>query len=249
MEDEQELEEYATRHMSPGRIVVRRILRYVLIALVIAVNALILWRVLFSDRIPSDLSALTVNDAVHEAYEEARSSGKELVVFSQEQETLTWNDRAYGYFWAAQTMIIPGADEIQLLVRYNDSTLGHIATDYELPVTPKREDTVLDVSLVVTRKTGETDEFGDPITESVRITTDGVVASGSKNMYNYRRYVFDGVHIDSSVTDVSVHFYYSNDVDYDAEPYGTLCLYSDFIERTPVKLTSADRRALEEYRK
>ena len=54
-------------------------------------------------------------------------------------------------------------------------------------------------------------------------------------MYNYRRMTFDG--IDMTVTDapvlaVYVDVYYLGDLNYDAEPYGTICIYDYAAENT-----------------
>ena len=77
-----------------------------------------------------------------------------------------------------------------------------------------------------------------------------------RRLYNYRRFVFD---LDESGEDlqtlldsrlllaVYADVYYNEDIRYDENPYGALCLY-DFKTKTEVvKLTKNDRRALDAY--
>jgi hypothetical protein len=69
-------------------------------------------------------------------------------------------------------------------------------------------------------------------------------------MYNYRRLTFDGV--DMNVTDnpvlaVYVDVYYKEDIDYEKDPYGTLCIYDYLTEREYRGLGKNEVKALEEY--
>jgi hypothetical protein len=68
-------------------------------------------------------------------------------------------------------------------------------------------------------------------------------------MYNYRRMTFDGV--DTTVTDnpvlaVYVDVYYKGDLDYETEPYGTICIYDYAAENTYGTLTDRELAALTE---
>jgi hypothetical protein len=68
-------------------------------------------------------------------------------------------------------------------------------------------------------------------------------------IYNYRRMTFDGV--DMTVTDnpvlaVYVDVYYLGDLNYEAEPYGTICIYDYAAENTYGTLTKQEIAAIEE---
>ena len=67
-----------------------------------------------------------------------------------------------------------------------------------------------------------------------------------KTLYNYRKYIFDGVKIDDSVLAVYIDIYYAGEVDYDEQPYGTLMLYSYNEENITYKLSSSDKKALKD---
>ena len=83
-----------------------------------------------------------------------------------------------------------------------------------------------------------------------------VTLSDKKNMYNYRKMVFDlsdaGVDISSLMDDglllaVYADFYYAGDINYDEVPYGTLCLYDYKTVNIVTKLENRDIKALENY--
>jgi hypothetical protein len=67
-------------------------------------------------------------------------------------------------------------------------------------------------------------------------------------MYNYRRLTFDGVDMtvsDNPVLAVYVDVYYLGDLDYEAESYGTICIYDYMAEITYETLTKQEIEALE----
>lgn len=247
MDAEQEMQEYSERHMSRGRVIVNRIFFYVFRVLVFGVIALVLWRVLLSDRIPKDAKTLLVNEATYAAY---LAEGESLTMYTQAQDEIAVNeteDGVYGLFWVSQTVFIPEADQIQILTRYNNSTLRHIATDFKLQEIPTRESIVADVSLVVTTDPTPLDrDNGDEV--KTRYTASGAPAVDETSMYNYRKYIFDGVDVDPETTvDITVEFYYIDRVDYDKLPYCSLRIFDNEFETDPLSLSKRDKRALAAY--
>ncbi len=247
MDAEQEMQEYSERHMSRGRVIVSRVFTYAFRVLVFGIIALVLWRVLLSDRIPKDAKTLLVNEETYKAY---LAEGETLTMYTQAQDEIAVNeteDGVYGLFWVSQTVFIPEADQIQILTRYNNSTLRHIATDFKLGEPPAREDTVADVTLVVTTDPTPLDrENGDEY--KTRYMASGAPSVDETSMYNYRKYIFDGVDVDLERTvDITVEFYYIDRVDYDKHPYCSLRIFDNEFEIDPLELTSRDERALKAY--
>ena len=150
---------------------------------------------------------------------------------------------------------IQEADQVQLLFRYNNATLRHLKEDYGLPENPDRHGDYFDVTLVVaydlTPDVTEDNLKSDP--ESVRLVRYHATSSETAEtlIYNYRRLTFDG--IDMTVTEnpvlaVYMDVYYKEDVDYEKDAYGTLCIY-DYITQTDyAELSKKDREALESYK-
>ncbi len=235
MDAEQEMDEYSERGRSPRHKRARRIFRIALTVLVVAVNALILWRLLFSDRVPAGMKTLTPNTSLCAAYAAAEDLPD---AFTQPQVDIIWDGETRGYFWVVQAVFIPEAQQIQVLIRYNNSTLRHIAEDFTLDAVPGRDEDVIDVTLVRTEKGAD-----DTAAVGTRYFSDGTVRSGKKNMYNYRRYTFEGVTAEDAA-EIRVEFYYKGAVNYDGTAYGTLRIYDDTTPTEHYALTGRDRAAL-----
>lgn len=247
MDADREMQEYAESHMGRGRKIVSRIFSYAFRVVVFSIIALVLWRVLLSDRIPAKAKTLLVNDATYEAY---LTEGDGLNMYTQYQEKLAVDERdagIYGLFWVNEAVFIPGADQVQILTRYNNSTLRHIATDYKLSDVPDRDSIVADVTLVVTTDpTPDAPKSGDEY--ETRYAPSAAPTKERTAMYNYRKYVFDGVTVNPLTTvDITVEFYYIDRVDYDALPYGSLRIYDNESEIESVELTARDKKTLRSY--
>jgi hypothetical protein len=224
--------------------------------LVVAVFVVLFWR-MSSSRVPKELVTLTPNEVLLEAYEE---HGDGLFKLTQEQNSITRNEENYGYFAVSSAIFVPKAEQLQLLVRYNDSTLKALQADYALDFLPESDKDWYDVTLVLAiDKTPENEDdnlANDPASvELVRVKASELAARAHSGRHSYRKFIFDGVKFDGKLLAVYADFYYVGDLAYENEDfdiytdkaYGTLCLYAyteDAINKeTP--LTEEDRAALE----
>lgn len=233
-----------------------RLLKFAATALVAFVCIFLLWRV-FSRGTPKELELLSVNEKIYDSYVE---NGGELEYFRQEHLTLTSD----GLFGVTDCIFIPDANQIQLVVRYNNSTLRALTEKYGLEAVPDREKNVFDVTLLLqTDLTPDNDtDNGGNIPEAVEYTRwhGKVYLSESKNLYNFRRIVFD---LDESVDEYGISlkelmengtllaiyadFYYVEDIDYEATPYGTLFLYDYLAENDFEEISAKEKRAIEKF--
>ncbi len=203
---------------------------------VIIVNAIMLWRILFSGD-PAKIQRLTVNDGLREAYADGQ-----LHLETQEQRTLTAN----GLFAVRECIFIPEASQIQIVVRYNNSTLRRLAQDYGLESLPDKTEELFDVSIVKTMdKTPMdiTDNTDPEMLDEERYYPSGDPEEAYKRLYSYRRYVFENITRDDAVG-MFVDVYYKGDTDYEKDPYGALCIYEDGAPMEEVKLSGADKKEL-----
>lgn len=228
-----------------------------LFSLVIAfVMIFLLWRMLSSTD-PASIKVLSPNERLAKAYLE---SGEELYMFRQDQRSVTSSEKNYGYFLMTQTVIIPDANQIQTVVKYNNSTLRHTAEDFGLSDTPSREDNVYDVTLLLAidlTPEVEEDNYGNDEQSVSFVRCHGsIVSAEQKNLYNYRRIVFqlDDAQIDIKqllddklLLAVYMDFYYKDAVDYKASPYGTLCMYDFKSDNVKVKLEREDINVIEAF--
>lgn len=244
---------FVKKRITPGTVVLG-LLKAIGLGIVFGTSIFFLWRV-FSSGDPKDMAALDVNPPVLAAYEAAEAAGAELTVYSQEQDHITRAEHNYSYFAVTDVKFVEEADQVQVLFRYNNSTIRHLVEDYGLPAIPERSADLYDVTLYVAYDLtpgDPTDNDGnDP--ESVKFIRYYPTShtAAQKNLYNYRKFIFDGV--DMTVTEnpvlaVYVDVYYKEDVDYGKDSYGTLIIYDYASERIPYTLSKGDREALAAYK-
>ena len=211
-----------------------------------------LWRAFVSTVIPAEVEGLSPNRPLRDAWTAAEAAGEKLTYFYQKQNETTTAEHNYSYFTAKKVAFIEDANQIQVLFRYNNATIRNLVKDYNLPAVPDRTADLYDVTLYVAYDLtpwDTTDNDGnDP--ESVKFVRYYPTESKSAStlMYNYRRLTFDG--IDMTVTEnpvlaVYVDIYYVEDIDYEKDSYGTLCIYDYATIKDYYDLTDAEIRALE----
>ena len=220
-------------------------LKFVVSMGAVAIVVFFVWRAFFSGILPQSMKALSPNDALASAYIEGNG---ELDAFSQEQRTLTSTERNSGYFSVERATIIPSANQIQIVFRYNNSTLRYTKEDFSLETEPSKSDEVYDVTLVVKTESEVEGEFAETRIQPTYFERD------MTSLYNYRLFVYDLGDMDlSSLLDegalesIFLDVYYNGAIDYESAAYGTLCIYDYITETYDVRLSSADKRAIEGY--
>lgn len=242
--DAQEALEIELAERYPHHHRVRQIIKISLIVFVALVNLIVIWRVFISANIPKKIDTILPNDALRAAYTE---HGDDLILQYQNQLTLSYDSGKEGYFGVPQYYFIPEANQVQVVFRYNNSTLKKLTADYALEKTPEKGEHVFDVTLLkVTDLTPDNaEDQEDPnALEKVRYAPDAVICDTTL-LYTYYRFVFEDVSIDeSAISSVFLDVYYHGDLDYDKAPYGSLKLYDHLHEWIPYTLTSADKHAI-----
>ena len=220
--------------------------------LILAVCAFLLWRVFFSARVPSDLKKIAPNATLKAAYD---VHGEELTLFTQEQPSVTKSEQSYGYFGVPRFVFIQEANQVQLVFRYNNSTLKAVQNDLGLATTPPRGELIFDVTLLaLTDTTPEISEDNTDTSETVaktRIYASAAPRVETTLLYTYFYYVFDGVavtdHTLAIYLDVYAGAYFGQAPDYTQAPMGTLRLYHRDAERLAVELSRREWRSIAEF--
>ena len=217
--------------------------------LILVVNGVLIFR-LCSSGDPDTMKNLIVNEPLVRAYAE---HGESLTLQYQNQSSITQGEKNLGYFSVTQYVFIPEAQQVQLVFRYNNSTIKNLAKDYKLESVPDKSEELFEVTLVRTTDLtpdNSEDNF-DPSTLKVdRYMPSAATRDDDSNaLYTYYRYVFDGVTIEEYTDGVFADVYYCKDVNYDKGAYGTLCLYDSESKWIQASLTDEDVRALEEKKK
>ncbi len=225
--------------------------------IVLAVCAFMLWRV-FSTGTPKEIDRLSANDRLLSVYSE---QGESLYMFKQNQDIITRAEYNSGYFAIPDYTFIPDANQLQLVFRYNNSTLKSLATDKSLEEIPDRDGDYFDVSIMLyidlTPDNLEDNEFTN--SENIKkIRCRGhAVGKDKTTLYNFYRYTFYFDEADepvdikelmagNSLIAIHAQFYYNEGLDYNESPYGALLLYDPAMKNITVELSSDDRKALGE---
>ncbi len=222
-----------------------RIIKILFTLLIILLNGIIVWRVFFSATIPKDLRDITPTEAGSAAYAQY---GSDLVVQNQNQASVTKSETTYGYFSAPQVVFIPQANQVQVVFRYNNSTIEHLKEDYALPELPSKDSELFDVTL--SKTTDLTPESMADNEDASKLLLTRYFPTADKTerettlLYTYYRFVFDNVSVDDLTVGVFLDVYYLSDVDYGKKPYGTLCLYWNEDPWLPYALSAGDKAAL-----
>jgi len=222
------------------------------------VTALIFFRMCSQNKIPDSVNTLSVNDSLRAAYAQG---GNSLSVIYQDYEIYSTENKVRvneegkltdnagkAYFAVPQALIIPDANQIQLVLRYNNSTLKYLAQDYRelCPDVPDRSEDVYDVTLVkitdLTPNISTDNEDGNFITEERFFVTDSV--SAESGLHNFRRLTFENVNTEN-VLKMYICIYYKGAVDYDAPPYATVTIYESGERDHVYTLTKSDIAAIE----
>lgn len=223
---------------------------------VATVCGLLLWRI-FSSNTPKSLTNISVNDAVYDAY----SDDEKLYIFNQEQNSTTRAENNAGYFSITHTAFIPEANQIQVVLRYNNSTIKHLVEDKELSFTPERDKDLFDVSLffsvdITPDNKDDNAIISDEATRTFRCSSE-LISSEEKNLYNYRKFVFDlntcGENLEELLDSglllaVYADVYYVEDMDLDEKAYGTLCLYDYVTDIEEINLSSKEKKSIIEWK-
>ena len=220
-----------------------RVVKWSISLLLCLICGILIWRMCSSGD-PEAVKYLMGNEVLFDAYEK---HGDDLVVQYQMQDTITTAEYNRGYFSVTQYVFIPEAKQVQLVFRYNNSTIKNLARDYpELAEIPDKSEELFDVTLLTT--TDLTPDNRDDNTHNAALQMERYYPSAATrtetSLYTYYRFVFDNIEVTPDTLWVFADIYYVGDLDYAKRPYGTLCLYDDESPWVDYKLSRVERKML-----
>ena len=245
--------------LSIGLKITWKIIKLIFVLCVFAVIAVLIWRIASSGE-PKEMKTVYPTASLVELYEQ---DGKELYMFEQEQRDITSGENNYGYFSVTSYRIIPDIDQIEIVVRYNVSTIKNVASDYSLDEVPPRDADMFDVSLVFAKDLTperEDDNLGNAegSVEFIRCFGE-TVCETEKNLYNYKKMIFRtdeaGIDLSDMLEDNTLLAVYTDfyldyaefEPNYDEQPIGAVCLYDYKTKDKQIKLSSRDIKAIESF--
>ena len=221
--------------------VARFIFRTVCFILIATVVGIIGWRIL-SSGVPTEMKTLIGNEKLSAAYRE--NNGSLNIFYQGDLDNITRTEYNSGYFSVHNVAFIDEAEQLQVVVRHNKSTLENLKNDLKLPEADSRDADVFDIQITVMydlTPNNKNDNDGNTPSAVKKVTyRANDSASMQKNLYNYKKYVVDGIKITDDVIAVYVDIFYDKDV----MSEGTLCIYDYRYPRDDYKLTNKDLEAI-----
>lgn len=226
--------------------IIGRISKLMFSLFIFSVCGLLIWRVFFSTKIPKEIDTMIPNAKLTEAYQAKRD--QLTLQYQIPASSISRAENSYGYFSVESCVFIPEAEQVQLVFRYNNSTIRHLQADYGLPELPKKSQHLFDVTLVRMNDltpNDHTDDEDSTKLESQRILPASDPVREETALYTFYRYVFDGVTIEDITNSIYVDVYYVEDIRYEEDPMSTLMIYAWNEEWIPYTPSKADIRAMQ----
>ena len=219
-----------------------RVVKWSISLLLCLICGILIWRMCSSGD-PEQVKYLMKNDVLCDAYEK---HGDDLVLQYQMQDTITTAEYNRGYFSITQYVFIPEAKQVQLVFRYNNSTIKNLAKDYGLAAIPDKSEELFDLTLITTIDLTPDNRDDNTNNEALKMERyyPSAATRTETSLYTYYRIVFDNIEITPDTLWVFADIYYEGDLDYEERPYGTLCLYDDESPWVAYKLSRTERKML-----
>lgn len=169
----------------------------------------VIFRIRISQHYPENTVRMVFTPALTEQYQ------KDPANFLAETQRIRfpYDSAEDGNFFADSLIVVREAGNLQVTVRYNESTLPKVAAFYKLSQTPEAKDGLFRYTLTASYNE---DESG----EEYRTYTSSYLAEDSAYMYRYAKLAFDGVDFEGAAW-MRVDIYYADE----EKPFGHICVY------------------------
>ena len=166
--------------------VAKKVVKTVITVLIFAFIFALFFRIWSNDYYPKAMKNIYFTDSLTEYYKENSDTFKAY----KQKVRVSYEDKEEGNFFASNTIVVPEADALQTVIRYNDAIFEKLAEKYECGEDELRKDTPFLFSAFAC--TGSDGEEGYDGVEY--IPTEAV--TDSFWMYTYEKLCFDGIELD-----------------------------------------------------
>lgn len=201
------------------------------IGIILFVYVILFVRMCAVDGIPEGFEDLKITSELIDIYN--AEGGKDKFLY-QSINKYNANEDSYGFFSVNKYVIIDGADQVQMIFKFNKSTLKYVAEEYGLKEIDREARDTFQLSLVVKNAIGEivppeTDESGfevvpvdynDERNEGKTYTLERLFPTSAEYLvegrYNYVKLTFDKVDFDNDRTlAIFLDINYKDDIRYE----------------------------------
>lgn len=166
----------------------KRILVLCLVLALVALFGAVGFRIYIADHYPKPSTRIVFTEPLTAFY---RADPDAFGAYTQ-RIRVSYDDNKEGNFFAKNLIAVPDAGNLQITLRYNDSTLTTVASRYDLPAVPEAEEGLFSYSLTVSYRTDDPDG-------SYRTYDVSYEKESEAYMYHYIKLVFDGVDFTDAV--------------------------------------------------
>ena len=217
--------------------IIRKVIGFLCAILIFSVPTVLLWRMFVSQNLPRELREISDNARLSEAYAQ---NGEQLTLLTQKQTSYTEAQDNYAYFNIKNCVFIKEADQVQLVLFYNKSTLEHAAERYGVSDPLPRDEEVF--RLVLTQYVDRTPEGAEErVTEGIAHTPTAVEIE-TNSLYTFCRYTFDGVDMSDDTVVVYLDMFFGEE----ERSFGTLRLYHEESLSEERALKHKEKKIIEE---
>ena len=174
-----------------------------------AVFGAVFFRIYIAEHYPKDTVRMVFTHPLTEYYH--AQSGE--IKAETQNIRFPYDSADDGNFFASGLIVVKDAGNLQVTVRYNESTLPKVAAFYGLSATPAPEDGLFRYTLTASyNTTAEGEDY--------RTYEAGYLHEDSAFMYRYGKLVFDGVEFEGASW-MRIDIYYGEE----SRPFGHICVY------------------------
>lgn len=169
----------------------------------------IIFRIYIAEHYPKDTVRMIFTEPLAEYYNEQNGEIKA----ETQNIRFPYDSAEDGNFFADGLIVVRDAGNLQVTVRYNESTLPKVASFYGLPETPASTEGLFRYTLTASHNTTAEGE-------DYRTYNASYLSENSAYMYRYGKLVFDGVDFEG-VSWMRIDIYYGEET----TPFGHICVY------------------------
>ena len=200
----------------------------VILAISFFIYAFFIFRLCSTQDAPESVSSIVWNDTARAAY---LADPDAFQILSQEPSTIITDD---GRFWISNVVYLPQANQLQMTIKYNDSTLKYLREALARTANAADSDAAETVSADDIALPDEPFDYSVLDNSGVRYNEHSSIADHEQN-YNYRRLVFENISIPEHAA-YYIDMYYVGAIDYSAVPYGSLLAWNTSLDVEELKV-------------
>ncbi len=232
-----------------------KVIKYTAIGIIVFINVFLLWRLFFSTNEPNAIKSIAGNEALASAYEtylaDTDPEKKPFALYQAEKDNISTDElwhkafpegdpkrktNQFAQFFLTDVVFFPTANQTQIVLRYNKSTLEHLAKDYDLDEIPDKSEDVFEVVLAVAYRPD-----ADSSVRQMHIKATPC-ADGTTSLYSFRQYSFEDLPRFESITNMNVVIYYKGDEE--QKIYASIDVYDPALSVSEYELDKKDLAAI-----